>query len=299
MAQENKAQAQAQESTAVVKAQESTLLSSIVSSNDALMERFGYSSSKRYDSNDSELSIVVVGEDGNELLTTVDDVTADEITALNSITSLQDFDSLGTIYKAWYCSQLERIAKSTGYKTVGAMVEKNVKGLSAVTVNQYARVGKLFLMAGEDGQPKFNRVWLNGVSITNLVQSLKAVKACGDDIDKFYTDYVKSGKLHIKGKLADLKKELSALDGKDSKDSKDSKESKPHIPEIAPETHLKIAVDSILAKIPSDRTKVADSVNKAYNTLINTMISLGMIGNGQDGQDSKDGQDGQDGQENK
>lgn len=285
------AQAQAQASTAVATKDIMTELTTA-----SVMDRYGYTDSRKFeietDKDGNKTMLVVAGDDVG---VTADTATSEHMNAMDGLARFKNFENLEAIYKAWYSFKVKDLATSLNYKSAGAFIEANIDGLSATTINQYARVGELFLTADDNGNPIFNRSWLKGVKISNLVQSLKIVSDdCEKDIDHFYNEYVKTGKLNIKGSQADLKKALQGLSGsKDSKKDKDkdSGQDSKKIGKIqlTAEGHLKVAVDAVLEKIPADNAKLADKVNKAYNEIINIMISLGMIGTGT-GQD-KEGQD--------
>lgn len=176
------------------------------------LDGFGYKSSALDTDGDGNLLIHVKNDDGDEIVTSLVGYDTATVKAVQAMTVSADMDKIGKLALCYYLSKVGKVASDFGFKSVGAFAEAQC-GLSAVTANQYARVGALFI-TDKDGTPAFRREWLRGVSITNLVQSLALVKKCGDDIDKFYDDYVKSGKLHLFSTLANVKKELAAIGGK-------------------------------------------------------------------------------------
>ena len=285
MSNSNNAQAQAQaQNTAVVATQD--IMQELTTA--SVLDKYGYTDARKFEvETDKEGNKVLTVAIGSDVETIADTATDNHISALEGLNKFKNFENLEAIYKAWYSFSVKDLAKSLNYKSAGAFIEANIEGLSATTINQYARVGELFLKAGADGKPEFNRAWLKGVKISNLVQALKVVTDdCNKDIDKFYNDYVKTDIVPIKASQSDLKKALQKLAGagKDSKKDKDKDNEqdskKTSKISLAPEGHLKVAVDAVLEKIPADRAQLADKVNKAYNEIINVMISLGMIGTG-------------------
>lgn len=176
------------------------------------LDGFGYKSSALDTDDDGNLLVHVKNEDGDDIVTALVGYDTATVKAVQAMTVSADMDKVGKLALCYYLSKVGKVASDFGFKTVGAFAEAQC-GLSAVTANQYARVGALFI-TDKDGTPAFKRDWLKGVSITNLVQSLSLVKKCGDDIDKFYADYVKAGKLHLFSTLANVKKELATIGGK-------------------------------------------------------------------------------------
>lgn len=245
------------------------------------LDGFGYKSSALDTDNDGNLLIHVKNDDGDMIETSLVGYDTATVKAVQAMTVSADMDKIGKLALCYYLSKVGKVASDFGFKTVGAFAEAQC-GISAVTANQYARVGALFI-TDKDGAPMFKRDWLRGVSITNLVQSLSLVKKCGDDIDKFYNDYVKTGKLHLFSTLANVKKELATIGGKggtgkgakgDSDSDSDSKtdsktDSKPEA--ISPLTAWAMVTEYLLDKVQSfegpalelTMTAIA-TINKAF-----------------------------------
>ena len=203
----------------------------------------------------------------------------EEFTALATLRELQNFDTMKRIVVAWKCYELKSFAKNNGFKSVGELVEMNVKGLSALTVNQYARVAELFLELPEGADvPVFRYDWCKGVSITNLVQSLSLIKKCDNDIDKFYTEYIESDKLHLRSTLATLKGELDTINGKSKSKSKSKSES-----ESESENKVSHPVMSYATMYASLSEKLLaqegcpDAVINALGTIAHYMSEVGLI----------------------
>ena len=147
-----------------------------------------------------------------------------EYKALATLRELQGFDTMKRIVVAWKCYELKQFATNNGFKSVGELVEMNVKGLSALTVNQYARVAELFLTLPEGTDvPAFKYEWCRGVSITNLVQCLSLVKKSGSP-ESFYEDYIATDKLHLRATLSTLKGDIDTVNGKSKSKSKSKSE---------------------------------------------------------------------------
>ena len=187
---------------------------------------FGYYEKEFTTNDDGMTAITVRNSDGSlaEKFEKIDDESMNSTKALEKLRLANGVVSLAVCY---YASTLDTVAENTGFRSIGDYVSANLDGYKPVTVNQYARVGKYYLEKDSNGDIVFKREWLKGVSITNLVQSLALLKACDNDIDKFYNEYIASGKLHLLKPLTKLKEEIQSINGKDSKDSKDSKASKP------------------------------------------------------------------------
>ena len=203
----------------------------------------------------------------------------DEFTALATLRELQNFDTMKRIVVAWKCYELKSFAKNNGFKSVGELVEMNVKGLSALTVNQYSRVAELFLELPEGADvPVFRYDWCKGVSITNLVQSLSLVKKCDNDIDRFYTDYIESDKLHLRSTLATLKGELDTINGKSKSKSKSKSESEGESENKVSHPVMSYATmyASLSEKLLSCESCPDDVIN-ALGTIAHYMSEVGLI----------------------
>ena len=296
MSTENKntqAQAQAQETTTVVTTGKASL---DVMTEQATLERLGYTDNRKFKIDDLDGEKVLTIAVGSDVEMTVDTATAENIASVDALAKMQNFDGLAPLYKAFYASQLIGMNDSTTYKTLGDMLADCVNGLDPKTVNKYAKIGKAFLKADENGQP----VWkdptrFKGAQISNISQCWRIIETvCKGDLEQFYKTYVKTGILPIKGTQADVKKGMESLD-KDGNvmteeqieakkankgKGKDKDTVKPNTNKenpYTPETHLRMALDALLAKIPADNNKAQERAKKDYNDMLQMMIDFGLI----------------------
>lgn len=278
------------ENTAL-QATQTTQLDALMSAD--VLDRLGYEDSKAYkvetdEQGNKSLTLAV----GSDMEMTLDTATVDDINNLDIMSQFQNFDNIEPLYKAWYSFKLKDIHKGTDYKNVGDFLSANIKGLDAKTINKYAKIGELFLTADANGKPIFkDEKRFKGSKISNISQCWRVIETvCECDLDRFYNDYMKTGVLPIKGKQNEVKAGMNRID-KDgnilteeeakAKSNKgkttDNKTTTPRENIYTPETHLRLAVDAILEKCPADNNKVVDRANKAYGTLLQIMIDLGMV----------------------
>ena len=241
---------------------------SIISNSYALND-FGYKSSKLDKDEKGHVLIKLTEKDenGDNMLRPVR-ATAEQESTLEKIAVVQDFNSVAKIVLCNAIAGLEDFATNNGFKTIGEFCETNF-GLSAVTANQYKRVGDYFITE-RDGKVVWKYSWLNGVSVSNLVQCLALVKKAGG-VDDFYEQYidVENG-LPIYGTLSALKKAIANLAGnkKDGKKEgkKDGKQEGAGEKEVA-------GVESIGSKWYSICEYLAEKtdMNKALKKAIDTI----------------------------
>lgn len=81
----------------------------------------------------------------------------------------------------------------------------NVKG---DTAKAYAMVGKYFLKKNENGVVTYASELLEGASTTNMLQCLSLVDKEAENPLHDILDYITSGKLHITGTLATVKRDI-------------------------------------------------------------------------------------------
>ena len=128
---------------------------------------------------------------------------------LDTLLAMREFSSLGV------CFELSVLAKDKakfGFKSVGEIGAK-LFGLKSATANQYARVGKHFVNMTENGngiryelKPEYK-----GASVANLVQVLTLVDEKSDEPMENLISAISDDKLHLNGTLANVKKEVKAI----------------------------------------------------------------------------------------
>lgn len=128
---------------------------------------------------------------------------------LDTLLAMREFSSLGVCYEL---SVLARDKAKFGFKSVGEIGAK-LFGLKSATANQYARVGRLFVNMSEGGngiryelKPEYK-----GASVANLVQILSLVDEKADEPTENILNAIANGDLHLNGTLANVKKEVKAI----------------------------------------------------------------------------------------
>ena len=99
------------------------------------------------------------------------------------------------------------------YKTFGQFTSdsdfmETVYGVKGETAKAYATVGKYFLMETENGDVTYKHELLNGASTTNMTQCISLLDKEAEDPLHNILEYIASGKLHIAGTFAQLKRDI-------------------------------------------------------------------------------------------
>ena len=254
---------------------ENTALSGMVANLSTTLSTLGYEHQTTERNEKGETAIVLVDNENGGTFEAMEKLSDTEFNAFKTLRDLSAFQSMEKVVVAWKCYELKDYAKNNNFKSVGALVESNVKGLSAVTVNQYCRVAEYFLELPEGCEvPVWKYDWLKGVSITNLVQSLALVKKSGS-IEQFYTDYVESGKIHLRASLATLKGDIQSIEGKKGKKGKTEEgndENKVEHPVMSYATMYAQLIEKL-----SSYDSYTDEVRSALNTIGEYMESVGLL----------------------
>lgn len=203
-----------------------TANSSAIARIDALsLNDLGYTSSRLDRDENGNLLVTVKDADskGDTLVTSIE-ATA-EVSACNDLfAEILEFEKKSSIVKCYLCFKLAPFASDNGFSSVGEYLAMNYN-LKAGTCNQYKRVAEYFIDC-EGEKPLFKYEWCKGVSVANLMQCLSLVKEC-ESVEAFYTEYIASGKLHLRKSLSALKEEIRTLQGKSSKGKGKGEEKKP------------------------------------------------------------------------
>lgn len=192
---------------------------------------FGYTSSVLERGANGGMMVKLKNDKGDVVETEVftEDTTAFD--ALDSFARLQDFKKLEDLARCYYIHKSAPLAKSAGFKSVGAFLAMQF-GLDSSTCNNYRTIGELFLEEKdldeltENGEHKKSIVWkydwCKNTTVTNLNQCLSVIRKC-KDVEEFFEQYIKTGKLYINASLATVKEQLHRLYGKDDKKHDDKK----------------------------------------------------------------------------
>lgn len=131
--------------------------------------------------------------------------------------------------KACACHHL---SEDDNYKKVSAdfksLVDMCAKAyaIKGETVQQYVRVGKYFVYRDKDKQVHYKSEWLEGASLTNLVQMLSLVNDEAEDPLKDIVQYVVDGKLHPASSYKRVKQEVADIRSTVNGGTVDKKQSK-------------------------------------------------------------------------
>ena len=224
------------------------------------------------DETENGIFVNIKSDDGEEMVTEVT-TTEDEKEAYKAITALQNHDKLSGIYKAWYMSKVGDLAKDAGYKSVGAFLAAQFKGLKVNSCNQLVAVANTFIVEEEqDGTkyPVYRYEWLKGVTVTNMAQLLgffnKVTEGINDKNEKgdfFYKEYIVTKKVSLRRTLADLKDQLKALSEpkKQANKQDDNKQDAPKLSTI-PETEEVIIAKAIAISEKHNRHDIALLLNE-------------------------------------
>lgn len=150
-------------------------------------------------------------KDGNKHEIAIDDpkLVASAV-RIEQLLNAREMSSYGICYEL---SVFGKSASSMGFKSIGEMGYKCF-GIKTITATQYARVGKWFIDFCEtpNGIKYAPKPEFIGASVTNLVQILSLVDENGIDPLGKIIDLIANGSIHLAGTLANLKKELKALE---------------------------------------------------------------------------------------
>lgn len=98
--------------------------------------------------------------------------------------------------------------KSFGQFTSESDFMETVYNVKGDTAKAYAMVGKYFLKKDDNGNIVYASELLDGASTTNMLQCLSMVDKESDNPLHDILDYITSGKLHITGTLAQVKRDI-------------------------------------------------------------------------------------------
>ncbi len=137
-------------------------------------------------------------------------VTAETINAFSKVSAMALCCELGKVDK--------ETAKHDGFK-VNAFIEKALPDISPAQARRYYVIGRLF---GDPNTHEWRRPIVSSVTFTALDIVAKAFCNCEklDEatekdrvarFDEFVAKYIKTGKLHLNGTIADLKQEIADL----------------------------------------------------------------------------------------
>lgn len=262
----------------LVTVNENTALSGMVANLTSTLSSLGYEHQTTERNEKGETAVVVLDNETGGNMEIMEKLSETEFNALKTLRDLSAFQTMERVVVAWKCYELKDYAKNNNFKSVGALVETNVKGLSAVTVNQYCRVAELFLtLPNGCDVPVWKYDWCKGVSITNLVQSLALVKKSGSP-EQFYTDYIESGKLHLRASLSTLKGDIQNVEGKSKSKSKskseneNESESKIERPVMSYGTMFALLSEKLLSF-----ESLPDNVMDSLSTIGEYMETVGLI----------------------
>lgn len=259
----------------IATANKANSLSTLVSKYD--MSKLGYNN-KDFSEKDGTAVLTCKTADGSiiEKAKPIDSESMASTKALDALNNAGFVLTLATCYNA---SKLNTIAENCGFKSVGAYAVANIpNSKDATTVNQYARIGELFLKEDENGNVIFNRDWLIGTTPSVLLETLSTIHSdCNDDIDKFYNDFIKSGKvsLDVAGGAKAVREQLKKARGKadsakaDSAKADSAKADKPK--QMSPLSALAL-VNEWVQVINTD--KVTEAWNLIYNDIANAMKTV-------------------------
>lgn len=239
---------------------------------------FGYYK-KEFTKNDDGMTCMTVKTNEGVLTEKYVAMSKEDMASTEAMNELQLLNGVVNLATCFYASKLKNASEICGFKSVGDYIASNLSKYSPKTCNQYARVGELYLTAdfdentGKWSEVKWKRAWLEDVAISNLTQTLSLVKKCDNDIDKFYDEYIKTGKIHLTASQAKVKEEMSALANSDSKsdssEKKAEKESKKPVT-VTPETALSI----INAHITANAEKLKKADVKAFELTLQAIRSI-------------------------
>lgn len=149
-------------------------------------------------------------EKGNDVEVAFTDVAlVRSASRLDTLLAMREFSSLGVCYEL---SVLASKKSEFGFKSVGEIGSK-LFGLKSATANQYARVGRLFvdMVESVNGVKYQLKPEYKGATVANLVQVLTLVDEKSDDPTENLISAISEDKLHLNGTLANLKKEVKAI----------------------------------------------------------------------------------------
>ena len=196
---------------------------------------FGYTSSVLERGANGGIMVKLKNDKGdtveNEIFT--EDSTAYD--ALDALARLHDFGKLEKIAQCYYIAKSAPLAKASGFKSVGAFLAMQF-GLDSSTCNNYRTIGELFLEekdleeVNEKGEHKKQIAWKydwipNNTTVTNINQCLSVIRKC-KDVDEFFNNYIKTGKISLGASLNTVKEQLHKIDGTSEKKSEKKKEEK-------------------------------------------------------------------------
>lgn len=219
-------------------------------------ENFGFESSALERGVNGGMIVTLKAEDGSrvEKEVFVEDTSAYE--AVNAYAALKDFKELSDVAKCYYIYKAAPLSVAAGFKSVGAFLAEQF-GIDSSTANNYRLIGELFLTEEECKDEQGNvvydeqgnatskivwsRPWLDKTPIGNLNQCLSIVRKCKDedgniDIDLFFEQYVKTGKLALDAKQKPFKEMCTKITGNDKKTTKQQEGQKDNKPESPKQT---------------------------------------------------------------
>ena len=205
------AQAKAQETALEIVRTESGLAKVLNTS----LADYGYTSSKLdRDESTGEVFLTLKDSETKGDIVAPVKLTEKALADVDGFSALNDFDKLSGLYKCYYVWRIKAIADDNGFRSVGEFIEKNY-GVKAGTANQYFRIADKCLDCTGD-KPVWKYSWLNGATVSNLNQCMSIIDKC-DSMEDFKQKYVDTGKLHVRAKQAQLKKEVAEITGKPDK----------------------------------------------------------------------------------
>lgn len=197
------------------------------------MDSFGYKSSVLERGENGGMMVKLKNDKGDTVESEifVEDTTAFD--AVDAVARLQDYKKLEDIAKCYYIYKSAPLAKSAGFKSVGAFLAMQF-GLDSSTCNNYKTIGEMFLTEQEldeiteNGEHKKSVVWKyswipQGTTVSNLNQCLSIIRKC-KDADEFFELYVKTGKLSIGATQTTVKEQMRKLTGKEDSKKQEKQE---------------------------------------------------------------------------
>ena len=200
-------------------------------------ENFGFESSALERGANGGMIVTLKADDGSRVEKEVFVQDGSAYDAVNAYAALVDFKNLSDVAKCYYIYKAAPLSVAAGFKSVGAFLAEQF-GIDSSTANNYRLIGELFLTEEEVKDEQGNivydeqgnattkitwsRPWLDKTPIGNLNQCLSIIRKCKDeagniDIDLFFEQYVKTGKLALDAKQKIFKEMCNKVNGADSK----------------------------------------------------------------------------------
>ena len=144
-------------------------------------------------------------------ITCADKALLDDLAVLHASSQLDATIGLAKACACYHLSEDDNYKKvSADFKSINDMCAKTYS-IKSETVQQYVRVGKYFVYRDSDKQVQYRSEWIEGASLTNLVQMLSLINDEAEDPLADIVQYVLEGKLHPASSFKRVKQEVSDI----------------------------------------------------------------------------------------